>query len=256
VYGCLNDDTNGCCGAVSAAMRQWWVLVGIIHVSTGALLLLGALGAHVIVHKILLSPVLKALTERHCKEVKIRHTERKEYVCMLLTLALLASPLIAMTSAYCAGMVRASSDLASPALANGTCDVPQDLLLRMTTTSNGTSASAPAAAVVLIQTGPAAPPATPPSTPPPGLPPTTPPPFPPSPPPPSPPPLFPGGRYVPVVEVSFNISGTIEAFDADAFTSNIAAVSNTNTSNVCRAAPRAAYPSMGPHLLTLHATPP
>jgi hypothetical protein len=83
-YGCINDSVDGCCGAVSDAMRHWWVIVGICHVAAGTLLLLGALGAHVIVHDILLSPVLKALTERHCKEVKIRHTERKECVHLRL----------------------------------------------------------------------------------------------------------------------------------------------------------------------------
>jgi hypothetical protein len=139
MFGCLNDHVHGCCGAVITATQYWWRIVGACHIAAAALLLVGALGAHVVLHKILLSPVLTALTERHCNEVKIRHTERKEYFCMLVTLATLAAPVVASTLVYTASVVDAGGQLAPNGRAAGNCTVSSQTALRVSdTSSNGT----------------------------------------------------------------------------------------------------------------------
>jgi hypothetical protein len=175
--------------------------------------------------------VLKKLTQQHLNEVKIRHTERKEYVCMSLVLVLLAAPVVFSTVVYCANMADAGRQLAPPDLAKGNCTVPLTNDLRVTSGSQGAANATTSVAVVpaLIPESPMLPPP-PPLPPPPSPPPPSPPP--PSPPPPSPPPRNPGAVYAPAVEVVMNVSATVESFDRVAFTANMARMANVSADRV------------------------
>jgi hypothetical protein len=91
IYGCLNHHVHGCCGAIQTAVQYWWRIAGVCELAASVLLLVGAIGAHVIMHKILLSPVPSREPNPNVHEALIRRTRHpccRVYSVRLLLLGL------------------------------------------------------------------------------------------------------------------------------------------------------------------------